>query len=116
MRIFVLIVAALAVMAPSAQETTVIRAGLVIDRNTTLRPGASAGPAHSRAEKESLVAVIDRWDVHESIVDEAPIAGGRHRLRVEYFEHVGWAERRVEILKPVGANSVLQVRDTPGRA
>ena len=44
--------------------------------------------------------VIDRWDIHESIVDEAPIAGGRHRLRVEYFEHVGWAELRVEIAKP----------------
>ena len=44
--------------------------------------------------------VIDRWDVHESIVDETPIAAGRHRLRVEYFEHVGWAELRVEIAKP----------------
>jgi len=44
--------------------------------------------------------VIDRWDVHESIVDEAPIAGGRHALRVEYFEHVSGAELRVEIVKP----------------
>jgi hypothetical protein len=44
--------------------------------------------------------VIDRWDVHESIVDEAPISGGRHSLRVEYFEHVSWAELRVEIVKP----------------
>ncbi len=44
--------------------------------------------------------VIDRWDVHESVIDEAPIAGGRHALRVEYFEHIGWAELRVEIVKP----------------
>ena len=44
--------------------------------------------------------VIDRWDVHESMVDEAPIGGGRHALRVEYFERVGWAELRVEIVKP----------------
>ena len=44
--------------------------------------------------------VIDRFDVHESIVDEAPIAAGRHALRVEYFERVGWAELRVEIVKP----------------
>jgi parallel beta-helix repeat protein len=43
--------------------------------------------------------VIDRWDVHESIVDETPIAGGRHRLRVEYFERTGWAELRVEVIK-----------------
>ncbi len=44
--------------------------------------------------------VIDRWDVHESIADEAPIGAGRHTLRVEYFERVGWAELRVEIVKP----------------
>ena len=43
--------------------------------------------------------VIDRWDVHESIVDEAPIAGGRRKLRVEYFERTGWAELRVEVAK-----------------
>ena len=43
--------------------------------------------------------VIDRWDVHESAVDEAPIRGGRRRLRVEYFERTGWAELRVEIVK-----------------
>ena len=44
--------------------------------------------------------LIDRWDVHESVVDEAPIDGGRHTLRVEYFERVSWAELRVEIVKP----------------
>jgi len=44
--------------------------------------------------------VIDRWDVHRSIVGEAPIGAGRHALRVEYFEDVGWAELRVEIVKP----------------
>lgn len=43
--------------------------------------------------------VIDRWDVHESAVDEAPISGGRHALRVEYFERTGWAELRVEIVR-----------------
>jgi hypothetical protein len=44
--------------------------------------------------------IIDRWDVHESIVDEAPIAAGRHALRVEYFELVGWSELQAEIVKP----------------
>jgi hypothetical protein len=43
--------------------------------------------------------VIDRWDVHESVVDEAPIRGGRRKLRVEYFERTGWAELRVEIVR-----------------
>ena len=28
------------------------------------------------------------------------IAAGRHAFRVEYFEHVSWAELRVEIVKP----------------
>lgn len=40
MRVPVLIVAALSVTPLAAQDTTVIRAGLVIDRNTTLRRGA----------------------------------------------------------------------------
>lgn len=43
--------------------------------------------------------VIDRWDVHESVVDETPIRGGRRKLRVEYFDRTGWAELRVEIVK-----------------
>lgn len=43
--------------------------------------------------------VIDRWDVHESVVDETPLSRGRHRLRVEYFERTGWAELRVEIVR-----------------
>jgi nitrous oxidase accessory protein NosD len=43
--------------------------------------------------------VIDRWDVHESVVDEVPVVGGRRKLRIEYFERTGWAELRVEIVK-----------------
>ena len=43
--------------------------------------------------------VIDRWSVHESIVDTALLAAGAHRLRVEYFEATGFAEFRVEIVK-----------------
>jgi parallel beta-helix repeat protein len=43
--------------------------------------------------------VIDRWTEHESALDTASLAPGRHRLRVEYFELTGFAELRVEILK-----------------
>jgi hypothetical protein len=43
--------------------------------------------------------VIDRWSVHESAVDTAPIEGGAHRLRVGYFQEGGWTELRVEILR-----------------
>jgi hypothetical protein len=43
--------------------------------------------------------VIDRWTEHESIVDRVPIAAGRRRLKVEYFDLTGFAELRVQILK-----------------
>jgi nitrous oxidase accessory protein NosD len=41
---------------------------------------------------------IDDWVAHESAVDRAPLRGGRHRLRVEYFENTGFAELRVEVI------------------
>ena len=40
---------------------------------------------------------IDAWEPHESRLDEARIAGGRHRLKVEYYEVGGWAEIRLDI-------------------
>jgi len=43
--------------------------------------------------------VIDDWTVHESVVHEAPIASGTHRIRVEYFQLDGWTELRAEIVK-----------------
>jgi len=43
--------------------------------------------------------VIDRWTVHESTVDTAPIGPGRHDIRVEFFQGDGWTELRVEILR-----------------
>jgi parallel beta-helix repeat protein len=42
---------------------------------------------------------IDAWDPHESRVDEAPIAAGRHELRVEYYQNDGWVELRVEFVR-----------------
>ncbi len=42
---------------------------------------------------------IDAWDPHESRVDEAAMAGGRHELRVEYYQKDGWVELRAEIVK-----------------
>lgn len=40
---------------------------------------------------------IDRWTAHESAVDRTPIASGRRRLRVEYYQVAGWVELRVEV-------------------
>jgi alpha-L-fucosidase len=41
--------------------------------------------------------VLDAWEPHESRVDRVPLNGGRHRLRVEYYELTGWAEIRLDI-------------------
>ena len=43
--------------------------------------------------------VIDDWTAHESAIDRAPIARGKHKLRVEYYELTGYAELRVDIVK-----------------
>jgi nitrous oxidase accessory protein NosD len=43
--------------------------------------------------------VLERWDIHESIVDRVPLTGGRHRIRLEYFESTGWAELKVKIVR-----------------
>ena len=43
--------------------------------------------------------VIDAWQPHESQVDYAPLAAGRHELRVEYLQVDGWVELRVEIIR-----------------
>ncbi|HVX39506.1 MAG TPA: right-handed parallel beta-helix repeat-containing protein [Gemmatimonadaceae bacterium] len=42
---------------------------------------------------------IDDWTPHESIVDHAPIAGGTHQIRVEYYQLDGWTELRAEIVR-----------------
>ncbi len=43
--------------------------------------------------------VIDRWSIHESMVDRARLDGGRRRIRLEYFQAGGWAELRAELWK-----------------
>lgn len=42
--------------------------------------------------------VLERWDIHGSTVDRIPLTGGRHRIRLEYFEATGWAELKVRIV------------------
>jgi hypothetical protein len=43
--------------------------------------------------------VVDRWNVHETAVDRARLAAGRHRLKIEYFEATGWAELQVRFAR-----------------
>jgi hypothetical protein len=42
---------------------------------------------------------IDAWTPHESAVDVVRLPGGRHDLRVEYYQADGWTELRVEIVR-----------------
>ncbi len=43
--------------------------------------------------------VIDNWDLHGTEIDYAALAGGRHELRVQYFQVDGWMELRLDILR-----------------
>ncbi|HZI29520.1 MAG TPA: PA14 domain-containing protein, partial [Gemmatimonadaceae bacterium] len=43
--------------------------------------------------------VIDNWDLHGSEIDYAPLTGGRHEIRVQYFQIEGWAELRLDLLR-----------------
>lgn len=43
--------------------------------------------------------VIDNWDLHGTEVDHAPLTGGRHELRVQFFQIDGWTELRLDILR-----------------
>ena len=42
---------------------------------------------------------IDRWTQHESALDTVTLSGGRHELKVRYFQLDGWTELRVEIVQ-----------------
>jgi hypothetical protein len=54
--------------------------------------------------------VIDRWDPHGSEVDYAAVAGGRHDVRVRYYQADGWTELRLDVLR----GSPRESRGSPG--
>jgi parallel beta-helix repeat protein len=43
--------------------------------------------------------VVDDWKPHETALDFAPLAGGHHDLRVQYYQGDGWYELRVDIVR-----------------
>jgi hypothetical protein len=43
--------------------------------------------------------VIDNWSQHGSVLDYNTIRGGKHELRVQYFQVDGWVEFRFDILR-----------------
>ncbi len=44
---------------------------------------------------------IDDWAPHGSQLDTATIPGGKHRIRVQYFQVDGWTEFRLDVLRGV---------------
>src|SRR6185295_2669161 len=42
---------------------------------------------------------IDNWSLHESSVDQVPLAAGTHDLRVQFFQVDGWTELRLDIVR-----------------
>lgn len=43
--------------------------------------------------------VIDNWTPHESALDFATLQGGRHNIRVQYYQADGWYEFRLDIVR-----------------
>lgn len=43
--------------------------------------------------------VIDDWKPHETSLDFAPLSGGHHEIRVQYYQGDGWYELRLEIVR-----------------
>ena len=43
--------------------------------------------------------LIDNWTPHESAVDNAPLSGGTHQVRVLHYQADGWTELRVDFVR-----------------
>ena len=81
---------------PTAKWAAVATTSFALDRGTyTLRTISDDGVRVWLDDK----LVIDDWTPHESRVDNAPIAPGRHVLRVEYYQVDGWTELRVDVVR-----------------
>jgi parallel beta-helix repeat protein len=44
---------------------------------------------------------VDNWSPHESQLDFATLSGGRHEMKVRYFQLGGWGELRVEVVRGI---------------
>jgi nitrous oxidase accessory protein NosD len=74
------------------------RVALVADGTVTLPPGRYVLDVISDDGVKVWLdgkLVVDRWAVHESELDHVTITGGRHTIKVQYFEQSGWAELQV---------------------
>jgi alpha-L-fucosidase len=87
---------------PTVKGVPRARFAVVANSSVTLAPGAYT----LRTISDDAIRVwidgrlaIDDWTPHESVVDAVPIRGGKHELRVEYYQVDGWTELRVDIVR-----------------
>jgi parallel beta-helix repeat protein len=81
---------------PAARWAAVATTTFALDSGTyTLRTISDDGV---RVWVDDKLA-IDDWIPHESRVDNAPVAPGRHALRVEYYQVDGWTELLVYVVR-----------------
>jgi len=83
---------------------SVPRAKVAVVATSTVSLGAGAYTLRTISDDAIRVWVdgklaIDHWEPHESAVDVSALTGGKHELKVEYYQVDGWTELRVEILK-----------------
>jgi parallel beta-helix repeat protein len=49
--------------------------------------------------------LLDHWESHGSEVHHAPLGGGNHEIRLQYYQLSGWAELRAEVVKGTGRST-----------
>ena len=87
---------------PRITELPAERFALAAEATVTLPPGAYTLRTISDDAVRVWVdgeLVIDHWEPHGSEIDTAPLAPGRHTLRVEYYQAGGWTELRLDIVR-----------------
>ena len=87
---------------PTIKSVPRSKFAIVATSKVTLAPGTYT----LRAISDDAVRVwidgrlaIDDWTPHESVVDTAPLRGGMHDIRVEYYQVDGWTELRVDFVR-----------------
>ena len=89
---------------PAFRELPQERFALEATGTVTLAPGTYTLRAISDDAARVWVdgvLVIDDWAPHESKVDDAPLAGGRHTVTVQHYQLDGWMELRVDVVRGV---------------
>lgn len=87
---------------PTIAELPRERFALLATGTVTLAPGAYTLRTISDDGVRVWVdgaLVINDWAPHESVVDDASLDGGRHELRVEYYQADGWTELRLDVVR-----------------